>query len=36
MHLTSLGEAALNYEIAMLTEWAAGSLIPVYRGAFYL
>ena len=36
LHLTSLGEAALNYEIAMLTEWAAGSLIPVYRGAFYL
>lgn len=36
MHLTSLGEAALNFEIAMLTEWAAGSLIPVYRGAFYL
>ena len=36
MHLTSLGEAALNYEIAMLTKWAAGSLIPVYRGAFYL
>lgn len=36
MHLTSLGEAALSYEIAMLTEWAAGSLIPVYRGAFYL
>lgn len=36
MHLTSLGEAALNYEIAQLTEWAAGSLIPVYHGAFYL
>ena len=36
MHLTSLGEAALNYEIAMLTKWAAWSLIPVYRGAFYL
>lgn len=36
MHLTSLGEAALNFEIAMLTEWAAGSLIPVYHGAYYI
>ena len=36
LHLTPLGEAALSYEIAQLTEWAAESLIPVYRGAFYL
>lgn len=36
MHLTSLGEAALNAEIAQLTEWAAGSLIPVYHGVYYI
>lgn len=36
MPLTSLGEAALNAEIAQLTEWAAGSLIPVYHGAYYI
>lgn len=35
MHLTSLGYAALDAEIAQLTEWGCtGSLCPVY-GAYY-
>lgn len=36
MHLTLFGYSALDAEIAQLTEWAAGSLIPVYRGAYYI
>ena len=36
MHLTSLGYAALDAEIAQLTEWGCtGSLCPVY-GAYYI
>lgn len=37
MHLTSLGYAALDTEISQLTEWSvAGSLVPVYRGSYYI
>lgn len=36
MHLTLFGYSALDAEIAQLTQWAVGSLIPVYRGAYYI